>query len=108
MRKSKMLLCLVLLITAPAYGGWWTNYEDENWCHRVGELKYCLPEGFKLTRIDDAQLTFRMRQGTQPSLLANYLGNDTVEEVLAPTNMPDDSVVRSETYVNDLRIMTVE
>ena len=105
MQKSKTLLSLTVLITVPAYGGWWTNYDNEDWCHRVGESMYCLPAEFELHRIDDKQLSFQMKQHPSPSIFAKYLGNDTVEEVLAPSNVPEGAVVRSDTYVNGLRVI---
>ena len=100
-----MLVGLAMSIAMPVYGGWWTNYEGENWCHMVDENKYCLPDTFELNRIDDARLRFVARRSDSPSVFANYMGNDVLEEFLTGSMVPHRSSVKSDTYVNELRVV---
>jgi hypothetical protein len=95
----------MLLAAMPAYGGWWTNIEGESWCHRVEEHKYCLPATFELVIVEDAFLEFQSQHVTTPSIFANYMGNETLEEVLADSSIIESVTTLSDTYINDMRII---
>ena len=106
LRKQVSFLLLIVLSTVPAFAGWWTNYEDETWCHRLEEYKYCLPANFRLERLEGAHLEFVDRSDDYTSVFAKYLGNDTLEELLADLPIPTDLLyLDSDTYVNGLRLI---
>ncbi len=89
----------------PAYGGWWTSDKGENWCHRVAEFKYCLPEAFELERVEGAYLDFKVEHLLAPSVFAHYLGNDPLNEILATVMDVEGVTVTSDTLANGVRII---
>ena len=105
MRFQKLTFFIACFVATSAYGGWWSNYEDESWCHRVGDYKYCLPETFKVRRIDDAQLSFIDRSDEFITVFGKFLGKDTAEEFLADPQVPKELIFESDTQVNELRLI---
>jgi hypothetical protein len=104
--KNFLLFIVTTFGTGPAVGGWWTNYEDESWCHRLDDFKYCLPSTFRLERLEDAHLEFIDRSDENISVFAEYFDNETLEETLTDLSVPKDRFyLDGDTHVNGLRII---
>jgi len=106
LRKIFLLFVFAAFVSSPTFGGWWTNYEDEGWCHRLEAFKYCLPGTFRLERLEDAHLEFIDERDAYASIFAKYLGNDTLQEILSEPPVPQDLLsLDSDTYINGLRLI---
>ena len=101
-------LCLV---STPGLGGWWSNYEDHDngaWCHRMDDVKYCLPDSFKLVRAEDAHLTFVDEGPDRLAIHAAFMGNDAVDEFLSGWIAADDILVRSDVVIEEIRLIRLQ
>jgi hypothetical protein len=96
------------LISAPGLGGWWSKYDDFDngaWCHRLDDVKYCLPNSFKLERAEDSHLTFVDKGPDRLAIYAVFMGSDAVDEFLAGWSATDETLVQSDVFIKELRLI---